>query len=112
VDLTGAFSFIADDYYNLATAMVFGSTTSALSWETFRQAIETLPEEYANQPNLVSKHEKYLDMINWVELNLNTPITPAVAWDINTGTVAVDGTEKNLPAQIYVDDVLLLGHSK
>ena len=35
-DLTGAFGFIADDYYNLATAMVFGSTTSALSWEPFQ----------------------------------------------------------------------------
>jgi hypothetical protein len=28
-DLTGAFGLIADDYYNLATAVVFGSTTSA-----------------------------------------------------------------------------------
>jgi hypothetical protein len=35
VDLTGALSFIANDYYNLATAMVFGSTTSASSWEPF-----------------------------------------------------------------------------
>ncbi len=35
VDLTGAIGFIADDYYNLATAMVFGSTTSASSWEPF-----------------------------------------------------------------------------
>jgi hypothetical protein len=30
-DLTGAFGFIADNLYNLATAMVFGSTTSASS---------------------------------------------------------------------------------
>jgi hypothetical protein len=51
-------------------------------------------------------------MIGWAELDHNTPITPAVACDINTGIVAVDGTEKNLPAQIYVDDALLLGHSK
>jgi hypothetical protein len=36
VDLTGAFGFIANDYYNLATAMVFGSTTSALSWKPFQ----------------------------------------------------------------------------
>ncbi len=34
-DLTGAFGFIAGGYYNLATAMVFGSTTSASSWEPF-----------------------------------------------------------------------------
>ncbi len=36
-DLTGAFGFIADKLYNLATAMVFGSTASASSWEAFRQ---------------------------------------------------------------------------
>ena len=31
-ELTGAFGFMAGGYYNLATAMVFGSTTSASSW--------------------------------------------------------------------------------
>ncbi len=34
-DLTGAFGFLADNLYNLATAMVFGSTASASSWESF-----------------------------------------------------------------------------
>jgi hypothetical protein len=34
-DLTGAFGFMAGGYYNLATAMVFGSTTSVSSWELF-----------------------------------------------------------------------------
>jgi hypothetical protein len=34
-ELTGAFGFMAGGYYNLATAMVFGSTTSASSWEPF-----------------------------------------------------------------------------
>ena len=32
-DLTGAFGFLAGGYYNLATAMVFGSTASASSWK-------------------------------------------------------------------------------
>jgi hypothetical protein len=35
-DLTGAFGFIAGSFYNLATVMVFGSTTSASSWEPFQ----------------------------------------------------------------------------
>ncbi len=35
-NLTGAFRFMADGYYNLATAMVFGSTMSAPCWEPFR----------------------------------------------------------------------------
>jgi hypothetical protein len=112
MDLTGAFGFIADGYYNLATAMVFGSTMSALSWESFQQAKETPSEVYANQPDLVSKHEKYLDMIGWTELDSNTPTIPTGACNINMGIVATDGAKKNLPAQIYVDDALLLGHSK
>jgi hypothetical protein len=41
-DSTGAFGFIADELYNLATAMAFGSTASASSWEAFRQAIKAL----------------------------------------------------------------------
>jgi hypothetical protein len=55
-DLMGACGFIADDYYNLATAMVFGSTTLASSWEPVQRAIEILSEVYANQPDLVVKH--------------------------------------------------------
>jgi hypothetical protein len=62
-DLTGEFGFIANDNYNLATAMVLGSTTSASSWEPFQRAIETLLEVYAKQPDIVSKQEKYLDVI-------------------------------------------------
>jgi hypothetical protein len=34
--LTGAFGFIAYDLCNLATAIVFGSTTSSSSWEAFQ----------------------------------------------------------------------------
>jgi hypothetical protein len=32
-NLTGAFGFLAGGYFNLATAIVFGSTASALGWE-------------------------------------------------------------------------------
>jgi hypothetical protein len=45
-DLTGAFNFIADKLYNLATAMVFGSTASASSWEAFRRAIKALTKDF------------------------------------------------------------------
>jgi hypothetical protein len=34
-DLTGVFGFNAGGYFNLATAMVFGSKASASSWEPF-----------------------------------------------------------------------------
>jgi hypothetical protein len=62
-DSTGAFGFIADKLYNLATAMVFGSTASASSWEAFRQAIEALTKVFANRPDLVVRHKKFIDML-------------------------------------------------
>ena len=54
-DLTGAFGFMAQDLYCLATAMVFGSNTSAVCWEPFRRAIEALSKKFANSPSLVKK---------------------------------------------------------
>ena len=50
-DLTGAFGFLAGGYFNLATAMVFGSTASASSWEPFRRAIQALSVVYAHRPS-------------------------------------------------------------
>jgi hypothetical protein len=70
-DLTGAFGFLAKNLYNLATAMVFGSTASASSWESFRRAIEALTKVFANRPDLVIKHKKYLDMLKWDVINPN-----------------------------------------
>jgi hypothetical protein len=61
-DLTGAFGFLAGGYFNLATAMVFGSTASASSWEPFRHAIQALSVVYAHRHDLIDKHRKFLDM--------------------------------------------------
>jgi hypothetical protein len=68
-DLTGAFGFLAGGYFNLATAMVFGSTASASSWEPFWCAIQALSVVYAHHCNLIKKHRKFLDMISWAPLN-------------------------------------------
>ena len=106
-DLTGAFGFMAGGFYNLATAMVFGSTTSASSWEPFRRGIEALSVAYADRPDLVIKHKFYLDMISWAEEDPTTEITPAFPCLINTGIL-----DEHLPARIYVDDALLLGLSR
>ena len=70
-DLTGAFGFAAGGYYNLATAMVFGLTISASSWEVYRRAIEAMSAVFANRPDLVIKHRHYLDMIGWAEIDPN-----------------------------------------
>ena len=64
-DLTGAFGFLATNLCVLAIAMVFGSNTSAACWEPFRRAIEALSKKFANHPDLVEKHKRHIDMINW-----------------------------------------------
>ena len=107
-DLTGAFGFNAGGYYFLATAMVFGSTASASSWEPFRRAIEELSAVYANRPKLVQKHKKYLDMINWATIDPTIALTRAVACDINQGVLDRKGLAQPLPARIFVDDSFLL----
>jgi hypothetical protein len=63
-DLTGVFGFLAWGYYNLAIAMVFGSTASTLSWEPFRHAIQALTVVYAHCCNLIKKHKKIIGMIS------------------------------------------------
>ena len=70
-DLTGAFGFLADDLYNLATAMVFGLTASTSSWDFFRRAIKALTKVFANRHDLVIKHKKYLNMLKWETINQN-----------------------------------------
>jgi len=64
-DLTGAFGFMAEKMYFLATSMVFSSTTSASSWEPFRRAIEGLIIKYSTRPDLISTHKHLLDMLKW-----------------------------------------------
>ncbi len=59
-DLTGAFGFLAGGYYNLATAMVFGSTAYTSSWEPFRRAIQALTVVYAHRCDLIKKHKNSL----------------------------------------------------
>ena len=62
-DMTGAFGFRADGLYFLATSMVFGSNTSAPSWEPFRRAIESMTLVYFGQEGLIKKHQYYLDLL-------------------------------------------------
>jgi hypothetical protein len=115
-DLTGAFGFIADELYNLATAMVFGSTASASSCEAFRQAIKALTQVFANRPNLVIRHKKFIDMLKWEEIDPSTELTPAFSCIINRGIIDDSGNRIDLPAHIYFLNALMLaldiGHMK
>ena len=112
-DLTGAFGFLAGGYYNLATAMVFGSTASASSWEPFRRAIEALSLVYLDRRDLVKKHRKYLDMLSWaIPEDHPNDIIPATSCKINIGILDEFENQIPRPARIYVDDALLLALSK
>jgi hypothetical protein len=107
-DLTGAFGFIADKLYNLATAMVFSATASASSWEAFRRAIKALTKVFANRPDLVVRHKKIIDILKWEEIDPSAELTPAFSCTINHGIMDDAGNQIDLPARIYVDDPLML----
>ncbi len=115
-DLTGAFGFIADKLYNLATAMVFGLTASASSWEAFRQAIKALTKVVANRPDLVIKHKTFIYMLKWEEIDPSAELTPPFSCTINRGIMDDAGSQMDLPDCIYVNDALMMalnvGHMK
>ncbi len=98
-DLFGAFSFLAGGYFNLATAMVFGLTASASSWEPFRCAIEALSIFFANQKDLVKKNRKYLDMLSWANDMVPPPgLAQAIPCLIKKGVLDEQGNKVLLPA--------------
>jgi hypothetical protein len=111
-DLTGAFGFLAEGYFNLATAMVLGSTASTSSWEPFRHAIQALSVVYAHHRDLIKKHRKFLDMISWATLDLAPDLARAIPCSINTGVLDNQDNRIPLPARMYVNDTLTLAISK
>jgi hypothetical protein len=82
-DLTGTFGFLAGGYFNLATAMVFGSTASTSSWEPFRRAIQALSVIYAHCRDLTKKHRKFLDMISWATQDPASDLARVIPCSIN-----------------------------
>jgi len=52
-DLVDAFGFLIGTLYFAANAMLFGSTTSASSWEPFRVAIAAIATSYYFKKHLV-----------------------------------------------------------
>ena len=107
-DLTGAFGFLVGNLYCLAIAMVFGSISSAASWEPFRRAIEGLSKKFSNRPDLVKKHKVYIDMLKWdVPSNPITKPVKAVKCPLNPGVIDDLGNQINHPSRIWVDDILI-----
>jgi hypothetical protein len=110
--LNWRFGFLAGGYFNLATAMVFGSTASASSWEPFRHAIQALSVLYVHRRDLIKKHRKFLDMISWATLDLAPDLARAIPFLINTGVLDNQGNRIPLHAKMYVDNALMLAISK
>jgi hypothetical protein len=111
-DLTGVFGFLARGYFNLATAMVFGSTASASSWEPFWHAIQALSVVYAHCRDLIERHRKFLNMISWATLDPAPDLARAIPCSINTGVLDDQDNKVPLPARIYVDNALTLATFK
>ena len=73
--LVGAFGFLIGPLFYAANAMVFGSVTSATSWEPFQRAISALAEFYFGKLYLKTKHKKWLDMVKSPPLQRKTYVS-------------------------------------
>ena len=103
--VTGAFGFIAKYLYFISTSHVFGSNTSASSWEAFRRAIQNLIPVLSQRNDLTRKHSKLINMVKWQD-EKETIICRAHPCNINQGVLDDLGKVKPLEANIYVDDIL------
>ena len=110
-DVTGAFGFIAESLYFILTSHVFGSNTSASSWEAFRRAIQSLIPVLSQRNELIQKHSALLDLGKWNNKK-ETIICQAHPCDTNRGVLDDSGELKPLEANIYIDDILAAATSK
>ena len=97
---------MAQGLYFISTSHIFGSNTSASSWEPLRRAIRNLIPIFFVRDDLIIKHKKYINMLKWQdETSLPDPV-PAKSCNINCGVL---GELCNLippSAKIYVDDIM------
>ena len=104
-DLTGAFGFMFKKLYFLSTSHVFGSNTSASSWEPFRRAIKNSIPIYFFREDLVIKHKDFLDTLKWDESPAAPNFVKAVRCELNKGVLNDDSTLSPPSAEVYVDDI-------
>ena len=92
--------------YFLSTSHVFGSNTSASSWEPFRRAIKNSIPIYFFRDDLVIKHKDLLDALNWDDSPAVPSFVRAVRCKLNKGVFNDDSSLSPPPAEIYVDDIM------
>jgi hypothetical protein len=111
-DLTRAFVFLVNDLYFLSTSHVFGSNTSASSWELFRCAIHNSIPIYFSRDDLVEKHKDLLDILKWDEEPSANNFVKAAKCKLNQGVLNQNMTLSPPSAEIYVDDIMGAAVSK
>jgi hypothetical protein len=104
-DVAGAFGFLADGLYFLSTGHVFGSTTSASSWEALRRAIQNMILVYSERTDLVEKHKDLIDLLKWYK-NPSAKRVQAFKCDLKQGILNKHRDIHPLTANIYVDNIL------
>jgi hypothetical protein len=91
----------------VSTSHVFGSNTSASSWEAFQQAIQNMITMLAQLTNLVEKHKNTINMLHWVDKNCACPeFVQPFPFKINHGVLDSNGSLLPMTANIYVNDIL------
>ncbi len=104
-DVTGAFGFLAEGLYFLSTGHVFGSNTSASSWEALKRAIQNMIPVYSQQMDLVEKHKDLINLLKWNE-NPSLELAQAFKCELNQGVLNEHREIYPLTANIYVDNIL------
>ncbi len=90
--------------------MVFGSNTSASSWEPFRRMIQSLIPIYSMRTDLVEKHISLLETLVWEDNETQVcKFVQVFKCSLNPGALDQKGP---LEAYIYIDDILASGVGK
>ncbi len=85
-------------------SIVFGSNTSASSWEPFWRVVEALIIKYLTRSDLIKRHKHLLDILIWEDDDTWTgDLVQAVKCPLNPGIPDLDG---NLEAYIYVNYIV------
>jgi hypothetical protein len=104
--VAGSFGFLAEAFCFVSTSQVFGSNTSASSWEVLQRAIQQLITVLSQRDNLIKKHKDLLDALCWIKSCICSELVQAFPCKIDSGILDLDGNIIRMTANIYVDDIL------
>ena len=86
------------------TGMVFGSNTSAGSWDPFRRAAAILAQHFHSDASLITKHKDLLDVLEWQDdQDTHVQFVKAIADKLNCGVLDEDGNPLPNPHNICAD---------